>query len=121
MGIKLEGMSDLLRNLEQAGNRGQEVAEKALNEGAKILQAKMKQMAPRSAGAGKHLAENIIISAIKDGTIEVGPQKDYFYGFFLEFGTSKMSAQPFAQPAFEASKGQIERKMAEVIRDELRL
>lgn len=30
--------------------------------------------------------------------------KDSFYWKFLEFGTSKMAAQPFMRPAFEAKK-----------------
>lgn len=29
---------------------------------------------------------------------------DAFYGFFVEFGTSKMSARPFMRPAFEAKR-----------------
>lgn len=30
--------------------------------------------------------------------------KEAFYGYFLEFGTSNMAAQPFLRPAFEAKK-----------------
>lgn len=32
-------------------------------------------------------------------------RKDAYYWFMVEFGTSKMSAQPFMRPAFEETKG----------------
>jgi HK97 gp10 family phage protein len=38
-----------------------------------------------------------------------------FYGLFLEFGTSKMSAKPFLRPAFERNK----RSAVEIIRERI--
>lgn len=119
MGFKLEGMQELLKKLETLGNEAEQVKQEALVAGAKVVQQAASQKAPRDTGK---LAENIVISDIKeDGTVDIGPDRDRFYGLFLEFGTSKMSARPFLQPAFEENKEQVQQKMADVIRRELGL
>ena len=38
----------------------------------------------------------------KDVTVAVGPSKEAFYGFFLQFGTIHISPRPFASQALEA-------------------
>lgn len=39
------------------------------------------------------------------GAARVGPVKKGYWAMFLEFGTSKMPAFPFARPAFDENKG----------------
>jgi HK97 gp10 family phage protein len=39
--------------------------------------------------------------------VEVGPTAPFFYGKFLEYGTSKMTARPFMGPAKAESKKQV--------------
>ncbi|MNT67142.1 hypothetical protein D3C72_2052590 [compost metagenome] len=46
--------------------------------------------------------------------------KEAFYGRFLEFGTSKMAAQPFLRPAFEAKKGPAAAAVDEVIQTKVK-
>lgn len=41
--------------------------------------------------------------------------KDAFYGRFVEHGTSKMAADPFLRPAFDAKREDADRAIAEVI------
>ncbi|MGQ7102128.1 HK97-gp10 family putative phage morphogenesis protein, partial [Escherichia sp. SP-MK] len=61
---------------------------------------------------GQHWADNIRVTKAKmEGgikTIKIGIDKadrsPYFYGKFLEWGTSKMPAQPFIEPGFHSSK-----------------
>lgn len=119
MGIKLEGMPELLRQLERLGAEAEQVKKDTLLAGAEVVQQAASEKAPRDTGK---LAENIVISDIKeDGTVDIGPDRDRFYGLFLEFGTTKMSARPFLQPAFEENKDQVQEKMADVIRRELGL
>jgi HK97 gp10 family phage protein len=118
MGIRLDGMQELLRQLEQVGSEAERIKKDALLAGAEIIQQAASERAPRDTGK---LAENIVISDVKDGTVDIGPDRDRFYGLFLEFGTSKMAARPFLQPAFEESKEQVQQKMADVIRKELGL
>ncbi|ESU71107.1 hypothetical protein T260_15115 [Geobacillus thermopakistaniensis] len=119
MGFQINGMQELLRQLERMGAEADRVKEEALLAGAEIIQQAASERAPRDTGK---LAENIVISDVKeDGTVDIGPDRDRFYGLFLEFGTSKMAARPFLQPAFEESKEQVQQKMADVIRRELGL
>ncbi|WP_031405270.1 HK97-gp10 family putative phage morphogenesis protein [Geobacillus vulcani] len=114
MGFKLEGMQELLKKLETLGNEAEQVKQEALMAGAKVVQEAASQKAPRDTGK---LAENIVISDVKeDGTVDIGPDRDRFYGLFLEFGTTKMAARPFLQPAFEENKEQVQQKMSDVIR-----
>jgi HK97 gp10 family phage protein len=119
MSLQFYGMQELIRRLEHLGTEADRVKEDALLAGAEIIQQAASEKAPRDTGK---LAENIVISDVKeDGTVDIGPDRDRFYGLFLEFGTSKMAARPFLQPAFEESKEQVQQKMADVIRRELGL
>jgi HK97 gp10 family phage protein len=119
MSLQLHGMQELLRQLEQVGSEAERIKKDALLAGAEVVQQAASEKAPRDTGK---LAENIVISDIKeDGTVDIGPDRDRFYGLFLEFGTSKMAARPFLQPAFEENKEQVQQKMADVIRREMGL
>lgn len=44
---------------------------------------------------------------------------DPFYWRFVEFGTSKMPAQPFLQPAFSTKKEQASREIITTLRDDI--
>ncbi|NNV07498.1 hypothetical protein ETC03_14195 [Geobacillus sp. MMMUD3] len=129
MGFKLEGMQELLKKLETLGNEAEQVKQEALMAGAKVVQEAASQKAPRDTGK---LAESIVISDIKeDGTVDIGPDRDRFYGLFVEFGRKagekkgrkypKSSPHPFLQPAFEENIDRVQDEMADVIRRELRL
>jgi HK97 gp10 family phage protein len=39
--------------------------------------------------------------------VEVGPKAPFFYGKFLEYGTSKMTARPFLGPARAESRKEV--------------
>lgn len=117
MTIELRGMEQLLSELSRLENP-KYLEKKALEAAAEHLRSKIEENAPNKTG---FLKERIEKSEVKNGEIEVGPGKDAFYGHFLEFGTSKMSARPFIAPTFEKEKSAIERKMADEIRKGLRL
>lgn len=121
MGMRLEGMSELLNSVSQLGLAiDEQLTNKAVTAGAVYLRDKVKETVPVRTG---NLKANIIHSTAKNGKVDVGPdqQGDAFYGHMLEYGTSKMAAQPFMQPSLERNKSQIEKEMADVIRNELRL
>lgn len=121
MPVKLEGMDQLMRQISAIGRSVEAgTKEKALKAGAELLKEKVKESAPVRTGK---LKENIIVSDVKDGVVNVGPdqQGDAFYGHFLEFGTSKMSAKPFMGPVYENNKQDVQDKMAEVIKGDLGL
>jgi HK97 gp10 family phage protein len=136
MGLSIDGMPELLRKLEQLGRQGEQIRDKALLEGAKIIQEAASQKV--NLGPHKeHLKDSIVVSEVNDdGTVDIGPDRDHFYGLFVEFGRSagtyktKTGKQksypaappyPFLQPAFEENKEQVQQKMADVIRRELGL
>ncbi|URJ84950.1 HK97 gp10 family phage protein [Pasteurella multocida] len=57
----------------------------------------------------------------KDKTGKAGAYnpKDPFYWRFVEFGTSKMPAQPFLRPAFEQTKRQATKEIIETLHKEI--
>ena len=77
----------------------------------------------------EHLQDNIPINEITvNGDIHqitTGFNKDdnsqFFYAKFLEWGTSKMSAKPFMQPAYNSKKGEAFEIMQETVKEELGL
>lgn len=123
--VELTGMEELLKELYEIGEKVATSAEnKALQKGADILQKAVSEMAPRSNLSKAHLADNIVKSGVrtsKEGVkhIVVGPDKKFFYGKFLELGTTKMSAKPFMGPALEEKRNEIYSAMADVLREEI--
>lgn len=107
----LVGMDGILEKVKALGQRAARVENQALYAGAKIIQENASQRAPRSSEVKEHLAENIVISEPKQDEngkyVEVGPKAPFFYGKFLEYGTSKMTPRPFMGPAQAESKKQV--------------
>lgn len=119
MPVKLQGMQQLKAQLLELEKKiDKKLKEDALIAGAEIMKEKVKESAPVRTGI---LKANIIVSDVKNSKIHIGPdqQGKAFYGHFLEFGTSKMSAQPFMGPAFENNQDEAQEKMMEVIKREL--
>lgn len=71
----------------------------------------------------------IYVRKLKEGKIEEFKAKsgksgaknpnDPYYWRFVEFGTSKMPAQPFLQPAFSAKKEQAAREVITTLRNDI--
>lgn len=127
--MELQGFDQLLKRIDELGRKGSRIENKALRAGAEVVQKESSKLAPRRKIAKKHLADNIQISKVKkrDGTkfIEVGPQKgdnsEFFYGKFLEWGTSKMSPRPFLGPALASKKDEAMEVMRKSLKDDLGL
>jgi HK97 gp10 family phage protein len=119
--FQLDGMQELMRRVEQMELRvNTQLKDKTLKEGAELMKEKIIDYAPERTGK---LKDSIAISGVRNDEIEIGPdqQGTGFYGHFLEFGTSKMSPQPFMGPAFENHKDEAQEKMKDVIKRELGL
>lgn len=121
MGFKLKGVNEMVKKLESKGRNVERVKGEALRAGGEVIRTAMAKRAPRSTLNKKHMADNIIVSEVKSKTnkVEIGPVRDFFYAYFLEFGTRKMAARPFAFPAFEESKNGALKAIADVIRKEI--
>ena len=119
--IELEGMQELLDNLQQLGQKAARIENQALTKAAEPILADAVQNAPEKTGRGKR---GLTISRPrKQGEgryvlvgLDRGDISEIFYMKFHEFGTSKMKARPFLGPAYEKNKN----KAVEIIRNELR-
>lgn len=97
-----------------------EVSLAALKDAAEPMRAEAAALAPRSRGAGQHMADHIVVADTRFGgdnspdvsTVAIGPEKKFFYAEFVEFGTAHTHAQPFMRPAFDATKGEVKRRIA---------
>ncbi|WP_257063441.1 HK97-gp10 family putative phage morphogenesis protein [Priestia megaterium] len=121
MPVKSTGLAEFQAKLKKLASieKNEAIAEKALRRGAEVLRVEIERRAPRSTYKGKHLADHVIVSKIVNGKIKVGFHKDFSYARFLEWGTSKMPAQPFIEVAFNAVKDKVIAAMMEVYRKEL--
>jgi len=121
--IELEGMDELISKVNKLGSKGMEIKQKALARAGKLVKASMESKAPRSDQSKTHMADNIAVSDIKQENgvdfVQVGPTKGdnspFFYSKFTEWGTSKISAQHWAEKSVRENKGQINN----LIREEL--
>lgn len=113
-------MDELLRRLDELGERAEEVKKTALEEGAEVVRAEIASNTKRSNINHQHMADNIIIKIDGENAV-IGPGSEHYYSHFVEFGTKKMSARPFMGPAFESKKEAAKERIAEVIRQELGL
>lgn len=114
MRVEVTGMEALLAQVRRLAD-SEEVQKKALEAGAAETKKVLEAAAPVRVGT---LKANIITSDIVDGKVMIGtkPTGDGFYGFFLEYGTSKMAARPWARPAFEQNRNRIKEIMAAELR-----
>jgi HK97 gp10 family phage protein len=120
--LELEGVENLITEVEKLGAKGSRIENKALREAGEVVKEAIKQEAPERTGTLKKSIETSKVKT-KDGIkhVEVGPGKDGWYGKFVEFGTVKMKAQPFMAPGYEKSKDKAMEKIAEELRKGLGL
>lgn len=120
--ISLDGIDGLLANLREKLQAGADrVENQGMKAGGEIMAKSMQSKVDRSSIDYKHLKDDIQVSKIvrKDGMkyVLIGPgKKTGWRGHFLEFGTSKMSARPFAYPAFKETQKEVLQVMAEEFR-----
>ena len=120
--MKLEGMDELLAEVERLGKAGNRIENAALREAGDAVKTSIQNETPTRSGK---LKASISVSRVKTKggikQVEVGPGSDGYYGKFLEFGTVKMKANPFMSRGYETSKGEAERIIEEEIRKGLGL
>lgn len=122
-GIELGGIDRLLSSLRRRGEAASNKVERvALRAAGKVMADDMSERASRSPAARRyHLQDNITVSGVrrKDGVkyVLIGPNKRVAWrAHFPEFGTSKMPATPYIEPAFLAKR----REALIILADEMR-
>ncbi len=120
--MKLEGMDELLAEVERLGKAGNRIENKALKEAGDVVKTSIQNETPTRTGK---LKSSIEVSRVKTKggikQVEIGPGPDGYYGKFLEFGTVKMKANPFMSRGYETSKSESIRIIEEEIRKGLGL
>lgn len=104
--MRFEGGSELASKLSTLSKRASKrVTREALEAGAVPVQKTAKAMAPRRPPM-PDMADHIIIATARaqgneTAAVKIGPESEYYWGFFQELGTVHMAAQPFLRPAFD--------------------
>src|SRR5690625_1369759 len=100
--MEVEGMENLLEEIQKLETKGKRIENKALREAGKVVEESIKSEAPVRTG---NLKRSITTSNVKtkEGVkhVAVGPNKDGWYGIFPEFGTVNMTANPFMGRGYE--------------------
>jgi len=124
--IKIEGIEQLLTNIRvKLGKAASRVENRGLRAAGEVIAQDMRNRVNVSNKRQTHIRYDIRVSGVRqgDGTkfVLVGPSKETGWrAHFLEFGTKKMRARPFAEPAFHAKKSEAMQVMVEEFRKGLR-
>jgi HK97 gp10 family phage protein len=117
----IDGFDEVLAAIERMGELPADRVEAVLMSGAAPMAADMAALArrstePRARDRGKprppgHMADSIKVRSVEEDragavVVTVGPGARYYWSRFVEFGTSKMPAQPFARLAYDAGREQ---------------
>lgn len=101
--VKWSGLDSLMEQLGATAAATIEAAASAMKLTTGQVQATAKQVAPKRTG---YMANNISVDSVKKtatsvtGTVNAKAA----YSSFVEFGTYKMSAEPFMRPAVSAAQ-----------------
>lgn len=119
IGVELEYDRDIAQAVETMGEGLLGVMGRAVLAGAEVIREAASQNARRKTGK---LSENMVVKVRRNSggqvIVVVGPDKDAFYGRFLEIGTSKMPAYPFLLPAFEQNRKRVKKQiMADIFKE----
>lgn len=116
---------DLRQLVGRAGNLVRNTAVQSINQGAKsgVMYEKYNpRRRHRASAAGEppatdtgFLVNNIALKVDVDG-LGASVESRADYSTFLEFGTSKMAARPFMQPALEENRPKIRRLAKQMVR-----
>ncbi|WP_035060605.1 HK97-gp10 family putative phage morphogenesis protein [Andreprevotia chitinilytica] len=129
---KIHGLAELTAKLNSLSDKaGKKAVQKALGAGAKPIVKEIRRRVPKDTGflrkqinarksRSKLLVQIGVRLALKPVRGDKGAYRIHqrakispagrlqnanaFYWYYLEFGTSKMAAQPFMQPGFDAKK-----------------
>ena len=123
--IELTGVDEILNKLQQMGTNISRLENKALKNAAEPVLQDAKANVPVRTGK---LKKGLKITNVKkkEGVkyilvgVDRGDNSEIFYEKFIEFGTSKMSARPFLQPAYEKNKDNIQKTIANTLKEGLK-
>lgn len=110
MSIAVNGVKEIQEKLETLGSVMPRITENSVIAGAKVIERGMKRrIGKRSRRTMESIEVGKINRTLAGANVSVGPSslgKRRFIARFLEFGTSKMPAQPFVRPTKDEDMGE---------------
>ena len=101
--MTVRGSSELRRNLNRLrGNERRRAQQDGLDAGARIVETHAKVLVPVDTGT---LRNSIMVDEVTPDRAVIAPHADY--AEHVEFGTSRMAAQPYMRPALDQHEGEI--------------
>ncbi|MFJ6019782.1 HK97-gp10 family putative phage morphogenesis protein [Nocardiopsis alba] len=117
--VETRGVNQLRKRLRELSSEVRDGAIAAVTEAGDSVAKDMENNVPVDQGD----LRSSISSEVNRGNLvaEVGPRgSDVYYGYFQEFGTANMPANPFAQPAYEAERKRFPGRMRKHVGKRLR-
>jgi len=113
--LELTGLEDLIKRINNLGDRAEIIKRRAVTKAANIIKESMQSKAPRSDLNKPHLADNIVIKISDDNTAYIGPDDNFDYAKYTNYGTLEIKAMHWLEKSVLENKSEIQR----VIREEL--
>jgi len=95
--VRLEGVDQVVRELEKAGVRVQDGLEAICNAGAEVVQAAIEQRAPGT--LGEDVVRETVEKSAKRVVVHAGPSEERWYARYIEFGTPPHAVKPKTKEA----------------------
>lgn len=114
MKVSISGQREMQRNLKKATDKLIGRAKTAVHEGAVEIRSDAQATVPVDTGALQRSIE--IIDESVDSKIQMAIGSKLEYAPHVEYGTSKMSSQPYLTPAYQRVAHRLRRKIADKIR-----
>lgn len=109
--MTVRGGDQLRRNLDRlAGAQRRQAQQDGLEAGARIVETHAKVLCPVDTG---FLRNSITVDSVTPMEAIIAPHTDY--AEYVEFGTSRMEAQPYMRPALDEHEGEIIRAVEATI------
>lgn len=111
--MRVRGSEQLRRNLNRLGGAQRRQAQRdGLEAGARVVETHAKVLCPVDTGA---LRNSIMVDEVTPNRAIIAPHTDY--AEHVEFGTSRMAAQPYMRPALDEHESEILGAIEAAVRD----
>lgn len=134
MGLKIEGMDELITKLDRLGQDGAKIGNKGLKAGAKVILEYQREYAPTDSERGKKAlkATSVKTSAIKNKYIQIGilksaPWESIRGIYFQNYGYKNKRTGRYHAPtlwvdkAFAAARSKAQAALKDSVQRELKL
>lgn len=118
LSIRVEGAEKLRAQMKSLSDTvaGQVLADAAFL-GGHVVRSDASRRAPIKTGNLRASMTVESVSSSRDhAEVAVGPSRHAPYGIFVEFGTRRMSAQPYLRPALDANRGRVRSEIGQALK-----